>query len=68
MVKVFQKAPLTMGWCLECHRDPTPNLRDPKDITKMGLLEEAEATGKPMTRPANLRKPNPPTNCSGCHR
>jgi hypothetical protein len=20
-------APLTMGWCLACHRDPAPNLR-----------------------------------------
>ncbi|MFO0617860.1 MAG: cytochrome c3 family protein [Polyangiaceae bacterium] len=68
MVTVSQVKPLTMGWCLECHRDPGPNLRDPKDITKMGLVEQAEATGKPMTRPANLRKPNPPTNCSGCHR
>jgi hypothetical protein len=22
-----QAAPLTMGWCLDCHRDPAPNLR-----------------------------------------
>ncbi len=22
-----QTAPLTMGWCLNCHRDPAPNLR-----------------------------------------
>src|SRR5262245_45318492 len=27
---VRQDKPLSMGWCLECHRDPTPNLR-PKD-------------------------------------
>jgi hypothetical protein len=23
---------LTMGWCLDCHRDPTPNLRPPQDV------------------------------------
>ena len=25
-----QAAPLTMGWCIDCHRDPTPHLR-PRD-------------------------------------
>ena len=24
-----QAAPLTMGWCLDCHRNPAPNLRPP---------------------------------------
>jgi hypothetical protein len=68
---ITQKEPLTMGWCLNCHRDPTPNLRDPKDITKMGLLEQASVQqdlGPKAERPADLRKPIPPTNCSGCHR
>ena len=79
MVTVSQQKPLTMGWCLECHRDPGPNLRDPKDVTKMGLLEESEKTGQPMPRPPEcvegskdnkpcVRKVTPPTNCSGCHR
>jgi hypothetical protein len=68
MVKVAQEKPLTMGWCLDCHRDPSANLRDPKDVTKMGMLEESEKTGTPMPRPAGIRKPIPPTNCSGCHR
>jgi hypothetical protein len=60
-----------MGWCLNCHRDPTPNLRDPKDITKMGLTEQAsiqQDLPPKAERPADLRKPIPPTNCSGCHR
>ena len=68
MTKVEQVKPLTMGWCLDCHRDPSAHLRDPKDVTKMGLLEESEKTGKPMSRPAGLAKPIPPTYCSGCHR
>src|SRR6185312_1142784 len=27
MARVEQAEPLTMGWCLSCHRNPTPNLR-----------------------------------------
>ena len=27
-----QAAPLTMGWCLDCHRDPAPNLRPVADV------------------------------------
>jgi hypothetical protein len=68
MVEVSQVKPLTMGWCLECHRDSEHALRDPKDVTKMGMLEDSEKTGQPMPRSANARKPVPPTNCSGCHR
>jgi len=31
-----QVAPLTMGSCLDCHRDPEPRLRPLADITTMG--------------------------------
>ena len=27
MEVVYQAKPLSMAWCLECHRDPGPNLR-----------------------------------------
>ncbi|MFL5318715.1 MAG: cytochrome c3 family protein [Myxococcaceae bacterium] len=30
-----QAAPLTMGWCLSCHRNPEPNLRPKEFITSM---------------------------------
>src|SRR5262245_8013627 len=36
MVKVYQAKPLTMEWCINCHKNPTPNLRKPENITKMG--------------------------------
>lgn len=31
-----QAKPLTMKWCIDCHRDPGPHLRPPDAITTMG--------------------------------
>jgi hypothetical protein len=54
-------APLTMGWCLDCHRNPIPNLRPRDQVTVMGY--------KPTPADkAQLATVNPPTNCSTCHR
>ncbi len=36
MPLMWQDSPLTMEWCLACHRDPVPNLRPREDVTKMG--------------------------------
>ena len=62
MVKVQQVAPLSMSWCLECHRNPTPNLRPKDQVTNMSWT--------PDQAPAGWQAPkvNPPVNCSGCHR
>jgi hypothetical protein len=35
MASITQKAPLTMSWCLDCHRDPALNLRPSEFITSM---------------------------------
>ena len=35
MPAVYQVAPLTMQWCLDCHRRPEPNLRPLSEITSM---------------------------------
>ncbi len=64
MVKVAQEKPLTMGWCVECHRDPTPNLRDPDKVTAMGYKPKA-GEGADVRKKLNI---NPPTDCSTCHR
>lgn len=46
---VHEVAPLSMGWCLECHRNPTPNLVPPEKVTDLywvrGQLEDGH--GKP---------------------
>ena len=47
MPAIEQVAPLTMGWCLDCHRDPNPRLRPLEEITSM--------TWKPRGRPRRAR-------------
>jgi hypothetical protein len=64
MVRVWQAQALTMKWCLDCHRNPEPNLRDPKNVTQMGYKP---APGEGAKVKAQL-KINPPTDCSTCHR
>jgi hypothetical protein len=53
MSKVYQFAPLTMGWCLECHRGHS---------TPTDVLARAEAKGWPHG-PGQVA----PTQCSTCH-
>jgi hypothetical protein len=67
MVVVEMEKPLSMAWCLDCHRDPKPNLRPLDQITNMGWNPEATPYD-PDRDPDRRRKVNPPTHCSGCHR
>lgn len=59
---VRQNQPLSMSWCLDCHRDPGPNLRPRDQITNMAWTPNPSA----QTRP--VRAVQPPQHCSGCHR
>lgn len=64
MEVVSVKEPIGMGWCLDCHRDPGPNLRPKDQITNMSWTpNEADAQ-----RIANVESLQPPEHCSGCHR
>ena len=36
MEVVTQEKPLSMSWCLECHRNPDASLRDPAKVTDLG--------------------------------
>ena len=68
MEVVRQQKPLSMGWCLECHRDVKQNqgasqyLRPVSQITNM---EWQRTANEAVTPPRHL---NPPENCTGCHR
>jgi hypothetical protein len=67
MEVVYQAKPLTMGWCLDCHRKPEAHLRPPEFVTKMDWApgEDRIELGKRLREQLNI---NPPTDCSTCHR
>jgi menaquinone reductase, multiheme cytochrome c subunit len=69
MEVVYQHEPLSMGWCLDCHREPEPHLRPRAEVTNMAYEPPAGETafeaGKKLREAGNV---NPPIDCSTCHR
>jgi hypothetical protein len=63
MEVVRQDQPLSMSWCLDCHRDPAPSLRPKDQITNMAW--EPTDNEAQLARAAEVI---PPQHCSGCHR
>jgi len=59
--------PLTMAWCLDCHRNPAANLRPAELVTKLDWKADRDPAeiGREIIA---TKKIAPPTNCSGCHR
>ena len=67
METVTQMKPLSMGWCLECHRNPSPNRRPVSEVTNMKWTPPRDLQA--FTAQLDKERPvNPPTDCSGCHR
>lgn len=62
-----QHAPLTMQWCLDCHRDPAPRLRPPDRITEMGYDPAQGPPGHALMQRYGI-DPQGLTNCTTCHR
>jgi hypothetical protein len=67
METVYQDQPLTMGWCLACHRHPERFLRPVDAVTKMDWVpnEAQDVLGRRLREVGNI---NPSTDCSTCHR
>jgi hypothetical protein len=69
MPAIRQKAPLTMGWCLSCHRNPDPNLRPAEFITSMTWEPpeevDREEFGRALAREYGVHTR---VSCSTCHR
>ena len=59
----------SMGWCLECHRQPENHLRPPEEIYNMDWQPESQQArvemGVEFKHDWNV---NPPLSCSACHR
>jgi hypothetical protein len=63
-----QEAPLTMGWCLDCHRDPAPNLRPATAVfdPDWKFPDDQEERGIALAHQYLDNKHL--TDCSVCHR
>ena len=66
MEVVSQQEPLSMGWCLTCHRSPEEYLRPPNEVTTMGFLPAENQIELNLER-IETEGIRPPTDCSGCH-
>jgi hypothetical protein len=74
MEQVYQVETLSMGWCLDCHRDPAPHLRPVEFVTDLGwdLTQDsrireknARDLGERLMREGGI---SPSVDCSTCHR
>ncbi|MBI1386972.1 MAG: cytochrome C [bacterium] len=67
MEVVSQEKPLSMAWCLDCHRNPEKNLRPLDKVYDLSWAPEEgqEVVGARIKKLYNI---NPPTDCSTCHR
>jgi hypothetical protein len=58
-----------MGWCVDCHRDPRPNLRPRQAIFDMGWHRSKDTpTGDALFKQYHLHSATELTDCSVCHR
>lgn len=64
-----QVVPLTMGWCLDCHRDPKQALRPKEAVFDQSWRPPADQNeqGERLLRAYNIH-PDHLTDCSTCHR
>lgn len=70
MVRVEQVEPMTMGWCLDCHRKTAEANKAvaTSQQPRTGELLAVTAGNTKLTPEKAERLLTPPTDCSGCHR
>ncbi len=66
-----KQQPLTMGWCLDCHRNPERYLRPKDEVFAMGWDPpqgvEPTALGRRLVNQYGIHTKQL-TDCSVCHR
>ena len=67
MEVVSQVEPLSMGWCLDCHRNPERHLRPVEFVTAMDWVPEDDQVvlGLRLREEYDI---NPKVDCNTCHR
>lgn len=67
MEEITQVEPLSMGWCLDCHRNPDLHLRPLDAVTEMAWTPPSNQL-ELAAQMKQERGIDPPTDCTGCHR
>lgn len=67
MAEVAKAEPLTMQWCLDCHRNPAPHLRPRGELTSMDWAPPA-GSDEFGRRLAQKNHVSSLVHCSTCHR
>ncbi len=63
---VFQNEPLSMSWCLDCHRNPAPHIRPVEFVTDLNWhTEDPVALGEKLIKEKGIY---PREDCNTCHR
>lgn len=69
MEVVYHAKPLSMAWCLDCHREPENFIRPLEQVYNLNWTPENAAKHAEWAREAVVNwNVNPPQSCSGCHR
>ena len=70
MPLTWKAEPLTMEWCLDCHRHPEEHVRPREEVFNMDW-QPPDGARLASGRKLDRREPHPAdrlTNCSVCHR
>ncbi len=76
MPEVYEAQPLSMGWCLDCHRNPETAVLEPQyhdKITQLVWVEQhlkdraAKANDESARQLLESINVNAPQNCGACH-
>jgi len=68
MEEVMQVEPLSMSWCLDCHRDPAKHIRPENiSVTQMDWTPSQDHEEK-MNNFIQQHNISPPEDCTACHR
>jgi hypothetical protein len=70
MPLMYQEAPLTMSWCLDCHRNPAQYLRPRNQVFNMRWQRPAgdPELGARLVKEYGIASVEQLTSCSTCHR
>ena len=68
MEEVYHAKPFSMTFCLDCHRNPAPNLRPPDKVTDLDWNPQQHLPKDWGKKAVEDWKVNASQNCSACHR